>query len=418
MIAQSIICNAQSTEKQKIGLSDIHNLIEQNSELIIEKINQEIAQSNFKQAKAEKLPDLDFGGYYSLSNKNPLDISNLTGTTSQNYNLSLLGEIDVYNGGIKKLNIKQTKLQKDLSKAQLREIKQNLTIQAYDVIYSIYRNIKYKEVLNASINLRQKEYDRIEQLYKNGIVLKSDLLRSKLYIKDLQRDEINIQNSIIILSDRLCLLLGLEEKMEIVPDLESHLDYSQTATFDQTYTEALTLSPLVEIERIKLNDNKYSADIAKAKRLPNIQIYAGYGLGSPQNRSLYNHELNGEVGVKASVPISTYYKHSNYIKSVKHRVAQQEIQISYTEEILWNLLHNDFTRYNESLINIEIAKEKIEMAKESVRILRNSYFNQQALLIDFLEAENSYMTAHFEWIEAIVASQKHYWAIQKNSGKL
>ena len=77
-----------------------------------------------------------------------------------------------------------------------------------------------------------------------------------------------------------------------------------------------------------------------------------------------------------------------------------------------------YIRYTESLLNIQRAHDKIEMSQMNMYILNNSYFNQQALLVDVLNSETQTMKSCFEWVEAVVDSQKYYWSLKQICGYL
>ena len=157
---------------------------------------------------------------------------------------------------------------------------------------------------------------------------------------------------------------------------------------------------------------------ARAAQRPQLKLYAQYGVGSARPLADYEHQVGGEVGARMSIPLSALYKSNHRIRAQRQRVEREDLLLTDEEEKLRMSIYELYTRYHESLINIDIAKEKMDLSKESRRILTNSYFNQQALLIDVLESETQSMEASFELVEAEVNSQKYYWAIKRICGYL
>ena len=406
---------AHETATKVVSLDSVRTLIGQNRSLIIENLSRQIARDNLQQSKSERLPELLLGGDGYWSNSVPLK-SQAASSNSFIYKFNLGTEFDLYSGGKYKYANEEKRKSVQYSEERYRAVEEEIELEAFVMLYDIFRNIKYREFLQKSIDLRQKEYERIKLLYENGYVLKSDLLRSKLYITDLQKDEVNIKNSILILSDKLRVLLGMETPCLLQPDLEESLDFKITRSFEELLDHALMESPHIKMRKIQSERESAVLKGIKSERIPHFKLYANYGVGTPLGVCDFDHQLGGEVGLKMSFSISSFYKSHHASKSQQHRIIQSEIETDDMADKLRNRIHELYVRYNESLLNIDRAKEKVNLSKESTRILRNSYFNQQSLLIDVLESETKAMEAAFEWVQAVVDSQKYYWALQKICG--
>ena len=401
--------------EREFTLEDVRTQIHNNRSIIIEQLEEQSTQEDLAQSKSLRLPDLklDGNGYYS----NTIPLAKETpATNSFLYNFSLSSEFEIYSGGMRKQTIERMKKEQAISANRYDAVVNQVELEAFILLYDIYRNINYKKFIRSSIELREKEYERIMQLYANGLVLKSDLLRSKLYITDLQRDEVTIENSLKILSDKFCLLLGLDKHYNVVPVLENDLDYTIQSSFDQIWQYADANAP----ELLMLRNSKEREEIVlkeiRSSAIPHLKAYARYGIGSPGQNLAYHHQLGGEVGLKLSMNFGSLYKDKHRKSSQKIEIQRYNTIITKGEDELKNRLLELYTRYQESLVNIKRAEEKIEMTTETTRILRNSYYNQQSLLIDVLESETKAMQASFEWVEAIVNSQKYYWALRYVSG--
>ena len=404
-ISFSTQIGATINEKKTFGLKDVRELIEKNRSVIIENLNRRVAEQNVKQLKSESYPDLLLGGegFYD---------------GNFNYNFNLQTSVDIYKGGEHKNAIRRSQKDLEISDEQFNLVRQRVELEAFMLLYDIYKNIKNLDLVRSSIHLREKEYERIEQLYLNGFVLKSDLLRSKLYITDLEKEEVAIENTIKILSDKFCIVLGLEEGYSVDPDLESELDYSVRESFDEIFEFALRHAPELQINERRREKEEIVLKEITSMQIPHFSAYANYGIGSPYRMRSMDHVYGGEVGLRLSFNISAFYKAKHLKDAQKEVIKKENLIIEDQIQHLKNEVFELYTRYNESLLNIKRAQEKVEMSKESNRILTNSYFNQQSLLIDVLESETQLMEAAFEWVEAVVDSQKYYWALRKKCGYL
>ena len=403
--------------EKKMGLEDVRNLVHQNRSVIVENLNRKVAAEKLSQQKSERMPELSLQGDGYLENRIPLG-SGFENSNHFLYHFNLQSEFDLYTGGMHKYAIEGMRKEHQLSEERLQAVEQEVELQVYVLLYDIHRNIEYQKFIRSSIKLREKEYERINQLYKNGVVLKSDLLRSKLYITDLQKDEVAIQNSIDILSEELCVMLGLENRYAILPMLEKNLDHQIAESFDDLFAHALEFSPQLKMRKTQGEREKVALKEIRSERRPHLKLYAKYGVGKAAPTFDFDHQLGGELGAKVSFSLSSLYKTKHQMRAQKQRIIREDLLLTDDQENLKNKVYELYTRYMESLLNINRAMEKIEMSKESMRILRNSYFNQQALLIDVLESETKTMEASFEWVEAVVDSQKYYWSLKQICGYL
>ena len=405
------------TSEKSMTLEEVRSLISRNRSVILENFNTQIAEDNLKDRRTNRLPDINIGGKGFMANERPLT-SGARASNDLFYDFNITSQFDIYTGGKHTYAIERMKKERMHSQEKLDAVRQEVELRAYILLYDIHRNIKYREFLRSSIHLREKEYERINQLYLNGLVLKSDVLRSKLYITNLQKDEVTITNSIDILSDKLCILLGMEERYSIIPKLNDDLSHKIDSPFESLYQEALLSSPSLKMYRTNQQKEETILKEIKAKRHPDVKLFAGYGIGSPIPVCDYNHQTGGQVGAKVSLSLSSLYKTRHEHKAQKRRIDRERMVYNDETDKLRTLLYEMYTRYHESLLNIDRAIEKIDMSKESNRILTNSYFNQQALLIDVLESETQLMESSFEWVQAVVDSQKYYWTLKQLCGLL
>ena len=404
-------------EEKAFNLNEISALIQQNRSVIIKRLNQQIASHQLEQQKSERLPELSLNGDGYFKNMIPLGTS-VPSDNSLLYHFNIGSEFDLYTGGRHTYAIERRQQEQQMSEEEVRKVEQEVELNAYVLLYDIHRNIEYRNFVRSSIHLREKEYERIDHLYQNGLVLKSDLLRSKLYITDLQKDEVAITNSIDILSDQLRVLLGMDQQFVVKPNLKKDLTYHVQETFEELYQYALQHSPLLKIHHLQKTTEETKLKEIRSELRPQVKLYAQYGVGSPLQPKTYDHQLGGEIGAKVSFSLSSFYKTKHEQSAQKKRIMQEQWEMNEEEEQLRNRIFELYTRYHESLLNTERALQKIKMSEESHRILTNSYYNQQALLIDVLESETQSMEASFEWVEAVVDSQKYYWALKQICGYL
>jgi outer membrane protein TolC len=98
----------------------------------------------------------------------------------------------------------------------------------------------------------------------------------------------------------------------------------------------------------------------------------------------------------------------NAFKS-KHAVAQANIHIEEQKSVMQikqeevNLkIRQAFLQREQAQQQVITAEKNIAQNTETVRVIKNSYLNQESMLTDLLEAENALLEAKFNHISALV----------------
>jgi outer membrane protein TolC len=77
-----------------------------------------------------------------------------------------------------------------------------------------------------------------------------------------------------------------------------------------------------------------------------------------------------------------------------------------------------YLRFKEALLQIDVAQVNVAQAEENARIIKNSYFNQAALITDLLDADVQVLQARFDLASAKITAQNKYYLLQNIIGTL
>ena len=267
---------------------------------------------------------------------------------------------------------------------------------------------------------QEKQLEQIRQLKKNGVVLKTDVLRAELQLSRQKLSLEQINNDIAIFRQKLNILIGQPDSVNIVPmadsagafPLKSYDDYVADAmmhSFEYKISEKET-----ELRWLQLKD-------IKANTSPKVGLFANYGYTYPEIQFYpYAGHLYGlgMYGVKASVPISGLYHNKHKEKAAEMEYKRQEVEHSDTEDAIRQQVKEAYLRYKEAVNRINVAKANIQHATENLRIVSNTYFNQFSLLTDLLDADTQVLQTRFDLAAAQIATQLQYYQLQKAIGNL
>ncbi|MFC0184292.1 TolC family protein [Pseudarcicella hirudinis] len=263
---------------------------------------------------------------------------------------------------------------------------------------------------------------QIRQLHKNGVVLKTDVLRAELKLSGQKMNLLEIENSIDITSRKVAIITGLPDNTRIMVQSDS----TNVSDFLPESYETYLAQALKQAFSYKISEKETELSFLKLKQVktnaaPKIGLFAEYTYAYPQIQ-FYPYAnaayALGQYGVKASFPISALYQNKHKEEAARLNILQHELAHSDLGDGIRQQVHESYVRYKESLSRIEVAKNNIVQATENLRIINNTYFNQLALLTDLLDAETQVLQARFDLTSAQIIAQEQYYQLQKTIGNL
>jgi len=431
-----LACLAQSSDAQTLQatapvpftITELWQKVAANSKAVnIKQIELLQSKEEVKNATVSRLPDVNLDGEYAkLSNLPQFENGILHGSTKYpishtSYNLGAAVYFNLYQGGqagrridAQKINVKIREQQRDLSASEVK-----LLASAYYL--DVLRSKAFLDLLVQDIDEQNKVLVQIKAIYKNGIVLKSDVLRAELKLskQKLQVDE--IKNDIAIASQKINLLVGQDENMLIEPAEPFLPDTMKLAAYEVLAAQASTGAPEINISKQERNLSNLQVRDVKSNVLPQIGLFANYAYSYPQGR-FYPYVLSlyglGMVGIKASLPLSALFKNKHQVNIANLAVQKTGLEHSDIEDHIKNQLKEAYLRFQEDLERIRVSKNNIVQATENLRIVKNSYINQTSLITDYLDADVQLLQSKFDLSAARIAAQLQYFQLQKIIGNL
>ncbi|WP_306350231.1 TolC family protein [Flavobacterium sp. '19STA2R22 D10 B1'] len=424
--------NAQefTTGDHLLTLEDIWSKVElNNKELKAGQLNIDKGDERLKAAKDDRLPMININGNYSQVSNMPVYENGLFHTPRQNfvvhehYQFGAETALNLYNGGKTNLNIKIKSVENDLNTHQQHLLGNTIKLKATIYYFELFKNSQFKLLIEQEITSNNSELKKITDLYKNGIVLKSDVLRAEVKISNQKMVLSEIENNIAIYTQQLNILMGNPDDSKIELDTQSiHLnDPFVLSSYEDYVALALKNSDEYKISDVKEKLSLLNLKQVKSNILPTISLFSNYNYTYPQGISypyaiaLYGY---GQVGLKMSVPISNLYlnKHRREEASIAYTQQKMGLEIKF-DEIRQNV-NAAYLHYTDALKRIETSQKNIIQSTESLRILKNSYFNQQSLLTDLLDAETQLLQSKFDLTSAQVNAQVQYYQLLSKIGIL
>ena len=413
------------TDSMFLSVDQLFELgVRYNLSLRSDELEASMAEERKQDARAARLPDLQVGFKGGVIGQPVVFTQGLsdpirpeTPDWSQNYAIDL--EQPLYQGGKVHYSIKKADLEKEIAdlrkETDCAEIKLDL-LRQYMNLFSLF---KQHEILTRNIEESERRLHDIRRMKQEGLITNNDVLRSEM---QLTNDRLSLQeaeNSIVLVSQQLDILLNQQEDILLIPDTTLLRQAVFLDHYENYVNQAYENDPSMKLLRKQTELAENGIPLSRSSLLPNISLYASNTLARPISRTMvdmYNNTWN--IGVSVSYPLFTFWKNNHKIKesylqvSLYKNAEQQEMQRIRME------VKTAFLRHGEALQQVSALELSERQAQENYRIMQNRYLNQLAILTDLLDANRVRLDVELQLITARTRVIYTYYQLLKVCGKL
>lgn len=365
------------------------------------------------EAKDHLLPELSAGGDLKLNSKF-LIYNNGLFSSPQNVPVSGYGygvgynfNVNLFNGGKDRRNIRIRQEEETRRQYESDLQKSNIKYNAAVAYFDLYRFLHFRDFISAEISAEKKQIALIENLYKNGIVMKSDVLRISVKLSQLELSFSDVQKKIDLIKQKLNILMGRDSAQ--LPDIPYQDSLSPETAKDATHGDyldiALNQSPSYRIVNSDIRLSDMNIKQVKATLLPRVSLYSNYNYTYPQISFYpYSNDLwgFGQTGVRVQFSIDNLYRSKHSIAHAKVIKEEAKEKAGIKKDEITIQVNEAYLQQQQALESVATAEKNIAKSTETVRVIRNSYLNQESLLTDLLDAENELLEAKFNLTTAQV----------------
>jgi len=414
----SFFASAQQTKK--ISLQDAINQAQlKNTQIKIAKQNKAISQAQYKQSMAVFLPNISVNNSIMATNSplNNFGFKLLQQTTVMaDFNPAVLNNPDEITNFSTQVQLQQplinidgfhqrkaAKLAKTASEYGLARTKDGIKLQVQTTYLKLQLSYKALDVVKQALKTVKANYKYVTDLYKQGLVQKSDVLNVEVYVaavkNQLQKTESMVQNT----SDQLNYILGNPNKTTTLIPLDSLSLIKNVSESKKVLTEQRTD---ILAYKLQVEAQKQMVKASQSKFLPRANAFANYEwntanfLGFKANNYLVGLQLNWSVFSGG--------KHLNKIKQEKATLAKAEF--GYQDYISKTKLDFQKTKrqLDDALTNLHRSKLAVSQSAEVLKITTNRYKQGLEKTTDFLNAQTQYQSKQLEYYQAILMYNATY----------
>lgn len=291
---------------------------------------------------------------------------------------------------------------------------QDIIVEVDDAYWNLVALHSKKKLAEGYKALVDKLESDVEQLVKEGMATKSDLLSVKVKVNEAGVTLIQVNNGIELSRMNLCRICGLDmnQPIEVEDDIDDKAqstetiangglagqaanDLVQQAESNRKELQALYLKNKIYDEKIKL---------ARAEYLPKLALMGGYMASNPSVFNSFEHRLKGmwNIGVTLNVPILTWGDRSYKVKAAKAEACMHRYETEEIKEKIELQVNQCLQKLQESLERYQTTLRSVDEAEENLRYANLGMKEGVVTLSNVMEAQTAWLKAKSEWVNAQV----------------
>lgn len=335
----------------------------------------------------------------ALVQNNQVTMTSSKWTEQGNYGLS--ANWTIWNGGINQKNIKAQKLQNEIT--QIATQQSELTIQ--EQIAQLYVQILYsteaKQVNEQLAETARKQYERGQQMLKQGQMSKADVAQLEAQWKSAQYDIVASETQVMNYKRQLKALLelGLDTPFDITgtePTDEQVLAPIPSAK--SVYERALSARPEIKSAELSIEAADMNINIARRGYYPTIGMSANisdshYSGSDDKLGKQLKSNLNMSAGLNLSIPIFDNRRNKSAVERAKLEKLNSELDLQDKKNALSSTIENYWLNANSNQQRFISARAKVESVATSYELLNAQFQNGLKNIVELQQGHDNLVSA-------------------------
>ncbi|WP_237267372.1 TolC family protein [Tenacibaculum todarodis] len=413
----ALIVSISAFSQKKWTLKEcVDYALENNITIKQNKFNIDIAESDVKSAKGNKLPSVNgsTGGNLRFgSGFNPITNDRVS-TTNFGGSIGVNAGITVFNGYRVLNTYNQAKLGVEGSKLDLEVIENDIALR----IVNTYLNALFAKenllVATTQAEISQKQIDRAKAQFDAGTIPKGDLLNVQSTAANDTQNVVSQENALNLALLNISQMLQVPfEGFDVAKiEVDSPSAAMLYSTSEEVYQKALSNRPEIKRAQLNIESADLSIEIAKSAYKPSITASASVGSNFNYNLDLptgfsntgffdqLDETLGYGLGFNVSIPIFNGFKTDANVERNKISKLITETRLESEKLRLQQTIEQAFQDAKAAAKAFEAAEISLAAQTEAFKNAQESYNYGAMTLFDFDQVRNRLVNAEGAMIRA------------------
>ncbi len=245
-----------------------------------------------------------------------------------------------------------------------------------------------------------------------GYIAEIDLIRIRLQMVDFQSQVIQSLQEGETARGELRQLVRLSAKNTL--ELTTELDFRRIdPSITKLRASAFELRPDIKARRFTYSQREADLKLAKAYRIPDVTIGAGYAVQGPQGP-----DNPQQWSLNLGLPLPVFNRNQGGIRQAEVAVQTAEADLSKTVNLVENEVEVAYRNLLQSRRLVEAyVGGVLEEARSSVTIVERAYERGGATILDLLDAARTSRLIQQNYIEALFNYQRNLFQLESAVGQ-
>ncbi|WP_167617453.1 TolC family protein [Maribellus sediminis] len=389
--------------------------IEHNIQIKQQSLNTRYNENLVKQAKDDKLPNLnaqlgnDFSFGRSLTYDNTYD--NINSASVSGY---LSTNMTLFNGMTLSNTVKQRQLDLEVTLHELQKTKDDIMLGIAAEYLQILFAEEVIEVTKANIEVTKHQIERTRQLVEAGSAAKGALLEIEAQLAREELQLVNNQNTVQLSYLNLYQFLDLpiSESFKVekpkLPEVQANLTIMNA--FD-VFNNAVNTRPEIKAAQLRVESAMKQLDIVRGNQYPNLSFGANYyNLYNNQYNDIYGNRIDfGEqlknnsrssLGLTLSIPIFNRFQVRNGISNSELQIEDYKYQLQLASNVLRKDIELVYTNALAALNRYISTQKAVTSMAEAFRYTEEKFNVGMINTVEYNQSKNNLTVAQSDLIQA------------------
>lgn len=403
-------------ESPPLSLSEaIHMAVKENPDTRAAAFDVEASAARVTQARSGFFPQISLSETYNRTN-NPMwafgtklnqEIIGLP-----DFNPVLLNDPDIISNFATSISMEWSLFDPTRSWIPWKQAKQNLsatrstaertrqeTIARVAIAYTgLLLTREHLNVVRQALETARVHLKLVNARFKNGFVVKSDLLRAQVHIAELEQTRFQTESNLEVARANLNAAMGvsIDRRFDIAGPLAQGLE--TRGSLEEWVATALSSHP--DLTTIGYREEMAQNDVRKSKaaHLPSLHLVGNYEMNS---EDFSDTGENYAFGAVMRLNLFSGNRLWARTKETKAALGSVKAMRKALEAGIRVETRQAFFQAQSAWNRIQVAKATIAQAEEGLRIVRNRYENGLFTIVNLLDAEVALQQSHMNHYRAL-----------------
>ena len=295
-------------------------------------------------------------------------------------------------------NYQSAKLSLAAAHKELDAAYNQLVLDVSEAFYRILLSLEFVNVSEQTVELVEQQLKIAQNLFEAGASTNFDILRAEVLLANARSNLIRAKNGERVAMDfyKNVLNIDLGESIAVQGNLEQPI-----LEFDLEQLIEFAMEKRPELHQLQLTEGaaKKQVDVAKTRSRPALSFFTNYQLDHNERLEAMNRIWN--LGFALNVPIFDGLATRAAVKQAESGLKQTQLGKQQMIDAIELEVRSAYLNLLEAKTLIDVQRETVEQAQESVRIANLRYENGMITSVELTDAQLALSQAEVNRLQSL-----------------